>query len=211
VTRVVASVIVLLAAVGAAQAAPPHQQTTSSIDVWGAPSRSAEIPVRPLGGDLRLFRSTASVASLPAGKPMPMEPLAVVAAQLLGHPGKLLPAETRRVVTGAGSIYLVPTDRGWICVQAQEFETCHRGLLRQGVTWSFYSTDDRIAVVGIAADRVAGVTLAFGTERRVATLRDNVFYVARQIRLTSTDIPPLGTLVISYRNNAPAASVAVDG
>jgi hypothetical protein len=117
-----------------------------------------------------------------------------------GNPGALMLAKTRRVVTAAGPIYLVPTAHGWLCVQGPTFQTCHRGLLRQGVTWSFYSTPTGLDVIGIAANNVRSVGLAWGTQRRQAQLARNVFFVQRPLSITSAQhLPPLGLLTVTYR------------
>lgn len=130
-----------------------------------------------------------------------MQSLAAVAANLRGRPGALIPAETRRVVTAAGPIYLVPTRRGWVCVQGSRFATCHRGLVRQGITWNYYSTTGGLDVVGIAADDVSAVTLRYGKTQRRARLAHNVFFVERPITLTTTQqLPPLGRLTVTHRN-----------
>ncbi len=202
-----ASVLVALAPLP--QGAPPH--TSLGIDIWGQPSRSAEHAGRPLERTLGIFRSTKRAARLPVGGSGLTQPLSVVAAKLSGSPGKLLVGLTRRVDTPAGRLYLVPTDRGWACMQASSFETCHRGLLAQGITWNLYSTQAGLTVVGLAADGVARVTLTYGTTQHTATLHDNVFYVTRPLTLTSAQhLPPLGRLVVSYRDpSRPPAQVAV--
>ena len=193
------------AAARAAVAVPPHEDVR--VDLFGQPAQRLEVAGRPLGQTLAIFRSPRAAAPLPVG---PMRPLGVVAAHLRGSPGALLTGRTRRVSTAVGPIYLVPTVRGWVCVQATTFETCHRGLLRQGVTWSFYSTEDGLDVVGIAADDVRSVTLHWARRRRRATLAHNVFFVQRTISLTSgTHIPPLGRLSIDFRGTKAPVSVVV--
>ena len=112
--------------------------------------------------------------------------------------------------TAAGPVYLVPTVRGWVCVQTARFETCHRGLLRQGVTWTFYSTQGALDVVGIAANDVHSVVLHWGGRHRAATLSQNVFFVQRSVSLTAgTHIPPVGRLSIIYNGGSSPASVVV--
>jgi hypothetical protein len=134
--------------------------------------------------------------------------LAMVAAHMRGDPGRLLLAKTRRVSTPVGAVYLVPTDRGWVCAQGQSFATCHHGLLRAGVTWSFYSTSSGIDVVGIAADDVSRVVLAGGGRRWTAQLHDNVFFVSRTLAIGSAShLPPFGTLTVSYRGRSRVAHV----
>jgi hypothetical protein len=119
-------------------------------------------------------------------------------------------AKTRRVATPVGPIYLVPTVRGWVCVQAPRFETCHEGLVRQGVTWTFISTQTGLDVIGIAADNVDGVALIYAKQHRRAELAHNVFFVHRPISLTSIQhLPPLGTLAISYRGTRAQSRVAL--
>lgn len=200
----------------AAYAAPPR--IIRSVDIWGQPSSVAETAGRPLGQTLALFRSTRHAAPLPAPAP-PMLPLSVVAAHLRGDPGVPMLEQTRLVSTPAGALYLVPTAHGWLCWQGTGFATCHRGLLSQRVTYDYYSTSTGLAVVGIAADDVATVTLHWGSHSRAARLRDNVFYVARPLTLppasplsppAGTSLPPPGKLVISYRDRShPAATVVL--
>lgn len=195
------------AAARAAVAVPPHEDVR--VDLFGQPAQRLEVAGRPLGQTLAIFRSSRAAAPLPAPVGS-MRPLAVVAAHLRGSPGALLTGRTRRVSTAVGPIYLVPTVRGWVCVQATTFETCHRGLLQQGVTWSFYSTEDGLDVVGIAADDVRSVALHWARRRRQAALAHNVFFVQRTISLTSgTHIPPLGRLSIDFRGTKAPASVVV--
>src|SRR5581483_5064432 len=196
-TVLVVALAAVLVVVRGVVAAPPHEEVR--VDLFGQPARSLEVAGRPLDGTLAVFRSRQGAARLPAPRGA-MQPLGVVAAHLRGSPGALLTGRTRRVATAVGPVYLVPTIRGWVCVQATRFETCHRGLLAQGVTWSFYSTEDGLDVVGIAADDVHSVALEWGTRHREATLAHNVFFVERSISLTSgTHIPPIGRLTVTYR------------
>jgi hypothetical protein len=207
-TRLLILISVLAAGVASAHSAPPpHVAVSTGLDFWGQPSSSAEIADRPLGHTLGLFRAAGAAASLPMPSAGPSSTLAAVAARLRGHPGALLLSQARRVVTAAGPVYLVPTTRGWLCVQGPNFRTCHHGLLRQGITWSFYSTAQGLSVIGIAADGVARVSLVYGKQRREATLHDNVFYVARPITFGVTQrLPPLGRLVVAYRDRAHASA-----
>jgi hypothetical protein len=194
-----------LAAAAASAAAPPRPIT--GVDVFGQPSRAAETAGRPLVRTIGVFRSAGAAARLPAPHG-PMRPLAAVAAGFRGRPGALLVGETRRVPTAAGPVYLVPTARGWVCVQGPRFETCHRGLLRQAVTWSFYSTATGLDVVGVAADDVRSVTLIWGGGRRRAQLARNVFFVRRPFAATSVaHLPPLGRLAITYRDGRRPTTV----
>jgi hypothetical protein len=59
----------------------------------------------------------------------------------------------------------------------------------------------------MTADRVARVSLGSQT----ATVRDNVFFLARTMKLTSTAHLPksFGTLIVSYRDGRPRARVPV--
>jgi len=199
--------IALAAGSSTALGTNPPRHISAGVDIWGQPSRSLEVADRPLGKTIALFRGAQAAVPLPAPAG-PGRPLAVVAANLQGNPGRLLLGETRRAATGAGEVYLVPTARGWLCVQAPSFATCHRGLLRQGVTWDFYSTSGGLDVIGVAADDVRSVSLTWGKEHRNARLVHNVFFVNRPLSLTSTQhIPPLGRLVVSYRGTRPSASV----
>ncbi len=179
-------------------APPPH--STTSIDIWGQPSRAAEVAGRPLGSTLAVFRAGRAVAlpTMPFG-----DTLAQVAARMKGRPGSLELAKARH----AGAVYLVPTARGWVCVQGPTFLTCHRGLLRSGVTYSFRSTSTGIAVFGIAADGVARVSLGSQT----ATVHDNVFFLTKPMKLTSTAHLPktFGMLAVSYRDGRPQARVPI--
>lgn len=202
----VASILVAVAPLH--QAVPPP--ASFGVDIWGQPSRSAEHAGRPLGRTLGIFRSTARAVRLPRSGSGQMKPLSFTAAHMKGSPGTLLVDETRRIGTPAGPLYLVPTARGWVCMQAASFETCHRGLLDDEITYNFYSTQTGLTVVGIAADGVAHVTLTYGTAHRTALVRDNVFYVTRPLALTSVQhLPPLGRLVVSYtdRSRPPAQTV----
>jgi hypothetical protein len=198
----VAAMVALLAA-ATASAAPPSR---TYVDVWGQPDASKEVAGRPLGRTLGLFTALHRTAlTLPTA---PVQPLPTVSAHIKPAPGRLELRQARRVTTAAGDLYLVPASRGGVCIQGPRFATCHRGLLRQGVTWGFYSTDAGIDVIGLAANDVARVVLTDGVRRWPARLRDNVFSVARPIVLrTVRHIPPLGTLVVSYRGGKPAARV----
>lgn len=181
-----------------------------SVDVFGQPSGSAEVSGPPFREALAVLRSNRLAASLPASHG-PMSSLSSVASHMRGKPGSLVPSETRQVATALGPIYLVPTTRGWLCMQGPSFQTCHRGLLRQGVTWNFYSTQTGVDVVGVAADDVTAVTLTYGKTRRKAALHDNVFFVQRPMSFTSVDdLPPIGTLEISYRGGKPPTSVPIN-
>jgi len=137
-----------------------------------------------------------------------MQPLAIVAARMRGEPGALLLSETRRVATGAGTIYLVPTAGGWVCAQGQRFETCDRGLLPSGISWHFESVGHGVDVVGIAADDVSGVVLEYGKTEQRASLRDNIYFVHRPASFTRGEHSfRLGTLTISYRDGRPKTGV----
>lgn len=188
-------------------AEPPHG--SSGVEYWGQPSRSAEAYGRPLGNTLGLFASARLAARLPAPTGL-MQPLAVTAARMRGHPGKLILAETHRVATPLGSVYLVPTVRGWLCVQGPTspptFQTCHRGLLRQGVTWSYYTTPTGLDIIGVAANDVRAIDLVWDTKRRRARLGHNVFYVHRPLSLAAGQhLPPLGHLSVSYDDRRRSA------
>jgi hypothetical protein len=197
------------AASSAAWATSPPRQGTTGVEIWGQPARSLEVADRPLGTTIALFKGSRAAAQLPPATGL-MRPLPVVAAHLRGNPGRLLLGKTRRVATLAGEVYLVPTVRGWLCIEGPTFATCHRGLLRQGVTWDFYSTPTGLDVIGIAANNVRAINLAWGTQRVHAQLGQNVFFVHRPISLTSTlHLPPLGRLVVAYRGSRPTAVVRI--
>jgi hypothetical protein len=170
------------------------------LNVFGQPSSSAEIAGRPLDKTLALFRSNRLAAALPPPGGS-LHPLVSIAAHMDG-PGALLVHETRRVVTGVGPIYVVPTAQGWVCLQGPRFGTCDRGLLGQGVNWHFESAGGGMDVVGIAADSVSGVTWAHGKTERRASLHNNVF--SFHLPLSSF---PRGTVTISYRDGRPSARV----
>jgi hypothetical protein len=114
--------------------------------------------------------------------------------------GALVLGKARHV----GSLYLVPTSTGWACVQGARFLTCHRGLLRQGVTYGFQSTATGIAVYGITADDVARVSLG----KQTATVHDNVFFLTRTMKLSPLP-KTFGTLTVIYRDGRPPARVAL--
>ncbi|MHB8470958.1 MAG: hypothetical protein ACYDCH_14560 [Gaiellaceae bacterium] len=189
---------------------PGQARLQTFVDIFGSSSRGDERYARPLAAHLRLFagprRPTdalpASAGSLP--------PLATVAAGLKGDPGSLAAGKSRRVTTDL-TAYLVPTSHGWACIAALRFETCYRGLLRPGITWSFYSSERRIPgsshasqllqLVGLAADDVASIDLVYAGHDVRARIVRNVFSVARPLPVTSTaHLPPFGTLVIRYRD-----------
>ena len=174
-------------------AAPPPPKT--SVDVFGQPSRSQEVAGRPLGSTLRLFRAgkTVTIPSWHYGTTV-----ASVAAAM--HAGRPESSKARKV----GALYLVPTATGWACVQGTRFLTCHRGLLRQGVTYGFQSTATGIAVYGIAADDVARVSLG----GRSATVRGNVFVLSRTMKLNPLP-KTFGTLTVTYRDGRSPASVVI--
>jgi len=173
--------------------APP----STSVDIFGQPSRSAEVAGRPLGSTLAVFLHGKAV-TIPTWHG---QSISTVASRMKA--GGVLTAQARHV----GPLYLVPTSTGWVCVQGPRFLTCHRGLLRQGVTYGFQSTSTGIAVYGIAADRVARVSLG----SHAATVRDNVFILTRTLKLTSTAHLPktFGTLVVTYRDGRPPARVPI--
>lgn len=174
-------------------AAPPP--SISGVDIWDQPSRSAEVAGRPLGSTLHLFRDGKRV-TIPAWHG---DTIASVAARM--HAGTLEPSKARQV----GALYLVPTRSGWACVQGARFLTCHRGLLRSGITWGLQSTATGIDVYGIAADGVARVSLGSQT----AAVHDNVFFLTRRMKLTSTAHLPktFGMLTVSYRDGRAPARV----
>ena len=206
-------VLVLAAAVlGCASAAwaasPPHPTVSTGIELFGGPARAQEVSGRPLGTNLALF-GTGPAARLPSPPGM-MRPLSYVAAHMRGTPGSLVPSETRRVVTPIGFVYLVPTTQGWLCVQGPTFATCHRGLLRQGVTWSFYTVADGLDVIGIAANDVRAIDLTWKGSSRHAQLARNVFYVHRPLSITSmTHLPAFGRLAVTYRGHKAATTVSL--
>jgi hypothetical protein len=196
-------VLAVLVSAGAASGTDPARST--GVLVWGQPARSLEVAGRPLGSTIALFRA-GPTAHLPASGLM--RPLSIVAAHLRGDPGALVLAKTRRVTIPPGPVYLVPTTHGWVCVQGARFETCHRGLLRQGVTWTFYSTTDGLDVIGIAANDVRAVDLSWTGNTRRAELAHNVFFVHRPISITSAKhLPPFGSLTVAYRGGRASASV----
>lgn len=174
-------------------AAPPPP--TTSVDVFGQPSRSKEVTGRPLGSTLRLFRAgkTVTIPTWHYGTTV-----ASVAAAM--HAGAPESSKARKV----GALYLVPTTTGWACVQGARFLTCHRGLLRQGVTYGFQSTATGITLYGIARDDVSRVSLGGQT----ATVRDNVFVLSRTMKLSPLP-KTFGTLRITYRGGRPPASVVI--
>lgn len=176
-------------------AAPPPP--TTSVDIFGQPSRSLEVAGRPLGSTLELFRAGRRV-TIPSWHG---QTIASVAARM--RAGALEPAKARRVE----DLYLVPTTGGGVCVQGPRFLTCHRGLLRSGITWGFRSTATGIAVYGIAADDIARVSLGSET----ATVHDNVFFLTRRMKLASTAHLPktFGTLVVSSRDGRAPARVPI--
>lgn len=175
-------------------AAPPPQ---TSVEIFGQPSRTAEVAGRPLGSTLELFRTGRRVR-IPSWHG---QTIAAVAERM--RAGAIRQAKARRVE----DLYLVPTTGGGVCVQGPRFLTCHRGLLRSGITWGFQSTATGIAVYGIAADDVDRVSLGSET----ATVRDNVFFLTRRMKLTSTAHLPktFGTLAVSYRDGRVPARVPI--
>lgn len=116
-----------------------------------------------------------------------------------------------RLVTAKGrearslGLYLAPTTTGGVCIQGPEFQTCHRGLLRQGVTYSFSYTGDAIVVFGIAADDVGRVSLG----ATAVTVRDNVFLLSQRMKPAAHVPKTFGTLVVSYRDGRPPARVPI--
>jgi hypothetical protein len=197
-----------VAAIGNRPARPPSQVVPqTSVEIFSQSTRSAETAGRPLDKTLAVFHSSRLAATLPAPKGL-MRPLADVAARMSGDPGALLLDQTRQVATDTGPLYLVPTKHGWVCMQARRFETCHHGLLQEGVSWDFESEAGGLQVMGIAADNVRSVVLRYGTTERRASLHDNVFFVYRPLSLPPAQpLPPLGTLAISYRDGTPATAV----
>jgi hypothetical protein len=175
--------------------APPPQ--AAGVDAWGQPSRSAEVAGRPLGSTLHVFRSGKAV-TIPTWHGLR---LSTVAATM--KTGELVSQKARL----ADPLLLVPTTGGGICIQGPTFQTCHRGLLRTGVTYTFQVTDQYELVFGIAADDVTRVSLG----ARSVTVHDNVFVFSRPLKLTSAAHLPktFGTLTVSYRGGRPPARVAI--
>jgi hypothetical protein len=137
-----------------------------------------------------------------------VRPLSFVAAHLRGNPGALMLSKTRRVATAGGPVYLVPTINGWLCVQGPTFQTCHRGLLRQGLTWNFYSTSAGLDVIGIAANNVRGISLTWSGKSLQAQLARNVFFVHRPLSITSVKhLPSFGRLAVLYRGSKAPTTV----
>jgi hypothetical protein len=217
--RYAATVIVPTAAavscalwVAAAAGGRPHK-IVSGIDVFGSSDRSGERFGRPLSVHLRLFDLPRRAGDRLPATLGPLPPLPVMAAHLKGDPGEPALSRSRRVTTPLGAMYVVPTAHGWACLAAATFETCHRGLLHQGIAWSFYnetnsqpssapSATSTLVIVGIAANDVTKVELVYGKHARTARLDRNVFGVTRPVVLTSIrHMPPLGELVISYREH----------
>ncbi|HVH50765.1 MAG TPA: hypothetical protein VM690_01345 [Gaiellaceae bacterium] len=175
-------------------AVPPH---STFVDVWGQPSRSAEIAGRPLASTLYVFRSGKTVR-IPLWHGQPLAPVAKTM-----RAGSLVPTKAREV----GALYLVPTTLGGLCIQGPTFQTCHRGLLRAGVTYGFQADGSNLLVFGVAADDVARVSLG----GQVAAVHDNVFILSRPLKLTSTAHLPktFGTLTVWYRNGGGQARVSI--
>jgi hypothetical protein len=206
---VLGSLFLATAAPGPVVAGNPPPVSVSFV-FFGQPNRALEVSGNPLGRTLAVFRSSRAGARLPRPAHL-MQPLAFVAKHMRGEPGALVLERTRRVTTPAGALYLVPTVRGWLCVQGPRFETCHRGLLKEGVTWTYSSsTPSGVDVFGIAADDVRGVSLAWQNRHRRAQLADNVFFVHRPLRLTSSHVPKLGDLTISYRDGRQPTNVPLN-
>jgi hypothetical protein len=198
--------VALLAGASAARGTSPARHVSTGVDIWGQPDRSQEVAGRPLGATIALFKGRAA-AHLPTPTGL-VHPLSFVAAHLRGNPGALVLSKTRRVVTAAGPIYLVPTVQGWLCVQGPTFQTCHRGLLRQGLTWSFYSTSTGLDVIGIAADNVRAIRLTWSGKHLQARLARNVFFVHRPLSITPVKhLPAFGRLAVLYRGSGAPTTV----
>jgi hypothetical protein len=175
-------------------AAPPHP---ASIDVWGQPSRSAETTGRPLQSTLRLFRSGKAV-TIPTWHG---HRLSTLPAEMKADTGALVLAKARYV----DGLYLVPTANGWLCMQGPTFQTCHAGLLRQGVTYSFAYYGDVLVVFGVAADDVARVSIG----GRTAAVHDNAFTLSRPMKRAAHVPKTFGVLGIVYRDSRPPARVVI--
>ena len=119
------------------------------------------------------------------------------------HAGALVSTKAREV----GGLYVVPTTRGGLCMQGPTFQTCHRGLLRSGVTYAFQATGQDVIVFGVAADDVARVSLG----GRTATVHNNVFVLSHPLKLTSAAHLPktFGTLTVAYRDGRLPAQVPI--
>lgn len=203
-------VLPILCGGAVALGASPSRHPSSGIDLWGQPSRGQEVANRPLGSNLALFTHGTTVR-LPAPA-RPMRPLSFVAAHMLGKPGTLISDKTRRVATKIGPVYLVPTTHGWVCMQGLTFATCHRGLLRQGLTWDFFTTTTGLDVIGLAANNVRSITLLWSTNRREARLSHNIFFAHRPLSISGSKPPAaLGRLTVAYRGNSSSATVSLRG
>ena len=175
-------------------AAPPVQAV--GVDVWGQPARSAEVAGRPLGSTLGVFLRGRTVV-IPSWHGQRLDSLP---AQMKADTGSFIRAKARAV----GGLYLVPTANGWLCMQGDTFETCHRGLLRAGITYAFQVTDETLLVFGIASDAVRRVSLM----GRAVTVRDNVFILSQSVHLAPGHVPKtFGTLTVTYRDGRPARHV----
>lgn len=198
----------VLICAGAAMGASQPRGVFSSVEIFGQPDSSQELTDRPIGKTVTLF--TGGVA---ARLPVPdgvMASLSSVAAHFHGNPGPLLLAKARKIATPAGDVYFVPTTHGWVCVQGPKFETCHRGLLRQGLTWNFYSHSTHLDVFGIAANNVRAIRLTWGGKDRWTHLTHNAFFVRRPFSFTSLmHLPAFGRLLIYYRGQKTPASVSL--
>lgn len=176
-------------------AAPPPP--VSRVEIWGQPSRTAESADRPLGSTLKLFRGEKTVV-LRSWHGLSLASL----AQKMGA-GRLMTRKGREVASLG--LYLAPTTTGGVCLQGQEFQTCHRGLLREGVTYSFSYTGDVIVVFGMAADDVKRVSLGAQT----TAVHENVFLLSLPMKPAAHVPKTFGTLVVSYRDGRPPARVAL--
>jgi len=174
-------------------AAPP-QPITGTVS-WGQPARSAEVADRPLGKTLAVFRGGRAV-TIPTLNGQSLASL----ASTMGV-GRLIPGGARSPALG---LYLAPTTSGGVCVRAPASETCHHGLLPQGITYSFSSDGAALVLLGLAADDVARVTLG----RTTVAVHDNVFTVSRTTK-PGVSSSMFGTLVVTYRDGRPPARVAI--
>jgi hypothetical protein len=74
------------------------------------------------------------------------------------------------------------------------------GALKAGVAWHLYNTSTAdLDVFGLAANNLSAIELVYSGHIEKATLANNIFYVNRPIRLTSTThLPAFGKLICRH-------------
>lgn len=160
----------------------------------------------PLADTLAIFRRDRRAGD---ELPLSLSPLLDVVVDAIQHasprfaaasPGVPKPQQSRLALSaaigkeGSSLVYLLPTDRGGICIAAPAAVglggiTCLRSLLNHVAFVVAKTATDRVVVAGVASDDVHSVKvlLADGTAD-AAALGDNAFFFETSAAVPSIDV-----------------------